>query len=75
MKDDPLHWASAYDFAIGENQYKPRYHSAQELREIMARLENQHPEVGQFHRAENSLSMMIPWLQISRDVSYNNANE
>ncbi|KAG5866493.1 hypothetical protein JTB14_015933 [Gonioctena quinquepunctata] len=29
MKDDPLHWASAYDFGIGENQYKPKYHTSQ----------------------------------------------
>lgn len=65
---DPLHWASAYDFAIAENQYKPKYHSAQELREIMANLENRYPGLAAFHRAENSMSMAIPWLEISKEV-------
>lgn len=68
MKDDPQHWASAYDFAIAENQFNPRYHSSQEIRSIMANFENRYPEVAAFHRAENSMSMMIPWLQISNKV-------
>lgn len=71
MKDDPLHWASAYDFAIAENQYKPRYHSSQEIRSIMASLENRYPEVAEFQRGENFISMAIPWLQISNEVSLN----
>lgn len=68
MKLDPLHWASAYDFAVAENQFKPRYHSAQEIRTILAQLENHYSGVAEFHRAENSLSMAIPWLQISDEV-------
>lgn len=68
MKDDPLHWASAYDFAIGENQYKPKYHSSQELYSIMASLENRYPDAAEFHGGEDFVSMAIHWLEISDKV-------
>lgn len=69
MKDDPLHWASAYDFGIGENQYHPKYHSNEELYALMADMENRNPGVAEFQGGDNYVSMAIHWLKISKDVS------
>lgn len=69
MKDDPLHWASAYDFGIGENQYHPKYHSNEELYAILADMENKNPGVAEFQGGDNYVSMAIHWLKISKDVS------
>lgn len=68
MKDDPLHWASAYDFAIAENQYRPTYHTDQELYEVMAMLENKYPKIAAFQSGDNYLTMAIHWLKITDQV-------
>ncbi|RZC31872.1 carboxypeptidase D, partial [Asbolus verrucosus] len=70
MKDDPLHWASAYDFGIGENQYRPKYHTNQELYSLMAQLENQYPSVAGFQSGDDYVSMTLRWLKITDQVSY-----
>lgn len=68
MKDDPLHWASAYDFGIGDNQYTPKYHSNHELFALLANLENFHPGVAEFEGNDNDISMIIPSLKITQNV-------
>ncbi|KAJ8917356.1 hypothetical protein NQ315_002378 [Exocentrus adspersus] len=68
MKDDPMHWASAYDFGLAQNQYHPKYHSNQELFFLLAELENKYPGVAAFQGGDNYISMAIHWLKISKDV-------
>ncbi|KAJ8930584.1 hypothetical protein NQ314_016596 [Rhamnusium bicolor] len=68
MKDDPLHWASAYDFGIGENQYTLKYHSNQEIYSLLANLENQYPGSAAFQGGDNYVSMAIHWLKITNEI-------
>lgn len=68
MKDDPLHWASAYDFGIGENQYKPKYHTSQDINAILAGMENHYSDIAEFEGGDNFISMMIHSLKISNKV-------
>nr|CAH7712255.1 unnamed protein product [Callosobruchus chinensis] len=65
MKDDPLHWASAYDFGIGENQYHPKYHTNQEIYSKMAYLENKYPNAASFKSGEDYISMAVHSLIIT----------
>ncbi|CAG9814957.1 unnamed protein product [Phaedon cochleariae] len=68
MKDDPLHWASAYDFGIGENQYKPQYHTSQEINSILSSMENKYPDAAAFQGGDNLVSMAIRSLKITDKV-------
>ncbi|XP_074039541.1 carboxypeptidase D svr [Leptinotarsa decemlineata] len=68
MKDDPLHWASAYDFGIGENQYKPKYHTTQEISFILSDMENKYPGAASFEGGDNYVSMTIHSLKISDKI-------
>ncbi|KAJ8958532.1 hypothetical protein NQ318_002327 [Aromia moschata] len=68
MKDDPLHWASAYDFGIAENQYRPKYHSNSEIYGLLAALENKYPKAAAFQGGDNLVTMAIHWLKITNDV-------
>lgn len=70
MRDDPLHWASAYDFDLGENQYKVKYHTNQELYGIMGELENQYPEAAAFKNGDDYVSMSLKSLKITHEVSF-----
>lgn len=68
MKDDPLHWGSAYDFGIAENQYRPKYHDNGELYTILGELENRYPSTAGFESGENVVSMTIRSLKITHQV-------
>lgn len=68
MRDDPLHWASAYDFGISENQYQPRYHSNAQIYSILAELENKHPAHCAFQNGEDIVSLKIRSLKITHEV-------
>lgn len=71
MKDDPLHWGSAYDFGIVLNQYGPKYHSNGELYTILGELENRHQNVAGFESGDNFISMNIRSLKITHEVMMN----
>ncbi|KAI4454464.1 protease m14 carboxypeptidase [Holotrichia oblita] len=68
MPDDPMHWASAYDFGISENHYKPKYHSNSEIYQILAEFENKFPDAAEFEGGDNYISMTIHSLKISHQV-------
>ncbi|XP_025831012.1 carboxypeptidase D [Agrilus planipennis] len=68
MRDDPLHWASAYDFGIQENQYNPRYHFNNEIYAVMADLENKYPSSASFDAGDNFVSMSIRSLKITDKI-------
>ncbi|GJQ81229.1 hypothetical protein Trydic_g20448 [Trypoxylus dichotomus] len=68
MPDDPMHWASAYDFGISENHYKPKYHSNSELYEILADFENKYPDAAEFEGGDDYISMTIHSLKITHQV-------
>lgn len=68
MKDDPEHWASAYDFAIHPNVYYPAYHSGSDIYSVLSALENQYPDSAEFHGGDDLVSMAIHWLKISQHV-------
>lgn len=68
MKDDPLHWGSAYDFGIAMNQYHPKYHDNSELYTILGDLENRYPSVAEFEAGDNIISMAIHSLKITHEV-------
>ncbi|XP_060532890.1 carboxypeptidase D [Cylas formicarius] len=68
MKDDPQHWASAYDFGIDKNQFHPVYHSNSEIYGILGELENKFPAVAEFHGGDDLVSMAIHWLKITREI-------
>uniref|UniRef100_A0A6P7FUX0 Carboxypeptidase D n=1 Tax=Diabrotica virgifera virgifera TaxID=50390 RepID=A0A6P7FUX0_DIAVI len=75
MKDDPSHWASGYDFGILENQFQPKYHTSQEINEILAGMENRYPEVASFQGGDNLISISIHSLKISKEVEDYNENK
>ncbi|KAF2900813.1 hypothetical protein ILUMI_05352 [Ignelater luminosus] len=68
MRDDPQHWASAYDFGVSDNQFNPKYHANNELYAIMAELENKYPDTAEFVSGDNFISMSIRSLKISHQV-------
>lgn len=68
MKDDPEHWASAYDFGIHPNVYYPAYHSGSDIYSLLSALENQYPDSAEFHGGDDLVSMAIHWLKISQHV-------
>lgn len=69
MKDDPEHWASAYDFGEERNVLKPKYHSNSELYSLLSSLENAYPDAAEFHGGDDLVSMMIHWLKVTQNVS------
>lgn len=69
MRDDPLHWASAYDFGIHENQYNPTWHSNKEISAILADFENKYFGTVGFEGGDNLVSMKIHSIKISHEVS------
>lgn len=69
MKFDLLHWASAYDFGISDNQYKPKYHTNQELYYLMGEMENKYPNIAAFQGGDDFVSMSIHSLKITDQVS------
>ncbi|XP_044260416.1 carboxypeptidase D isoform X2 [Tribolium madens] len=68
MRDDPLHWASAYDFGLGENQYNPKYHTNSELYAIMGALENRYSNVATFKNGDDYVSMTLKSLKITHEI-------
>lgn len=69
MRDDPQHWASAYDFGVSDNQFNPKYHANNELYAVMAELENKYPDAAEFVSGDNFISMSIRSLKISHQVT------
>lgn len=69
MRDDPLHWASAYDFGIAENQYNPTWHSDEEIYSIMSSFENKYFGAAKFQAGDNIVSTKIHSIEISHEVS------
>lgn len=63
-----MHWASAYDFGLSQNQYQVKYHSNNEINTLLGDLENHYPKAASFHAGDDYLSMAIRWLEITDDV-------
>lgn len=70
MRDDGLHWASAYDFGLSRKQFHPEYHSNSYLYSTMASFENTYPGVASFEGGDDLISMSIRSVKISNDVSF-----
>lgn len=68
MRDDPLHWGSAYDFGLSENQYQLKYHGNSELYSIMSEFENRYKDGASFEGGDDYISMRIHSVKISDDV-------
>ncbi|CAH1132734.1 unnamed protein product [Ceutorhynchus assimilis] len=68
MKDDPQHWASAYDFGEISNVFHPKYHSGSELNFILSSFENNFPDSAEFHGGDDMISMILHWLKITQHV-------
>ncbi|XP_050292877.1 carboxypeptidase D [Anthonomus grandis grandis] len=75
MKDDPQHWASAYDFGVEPNVFYPKYHSNSELYFLMSNLENRYPEDAAFQGGDDLVSMVVHWLKISKQVESSGENK
>lgn len=69
MKDDPQHWASAYDFGISENHFNPQYHSNSDLYYLLADMENRYVTTAMFEGGDDFVSMTIHSLKITDNVS------
>lgn len=69
MKDDPLHWASAYDFGEEHNVFHPKYHSNSDLYSLMSNFENVYSDSAEFHGGDDLVSMVLHWLKITKHVS------
>ncbi|KAJ8985210.1 hypothetical protein NQ317_018239 [Molorchus minor] len=69
MKDDKLHWASAYDFGLGENQFNVKYHRNDEIYALLADLENRHPQAAAFEGGDDYVSMEIHSLKITNQIN------
>lgn len=69
MRDDPLHWASAYDFGISDNQYNPTYHSNEQIYGMLGDFENRYPESAEFESGESMISINIRSLKLTHEVS------
>ncbi|XP_012252341.2 carboxypeptidase D isoform X1 [Athalia rosae] len=67
MRNDPLHWSSAYDFRIIANLEKG-FLQHSELSARMAQLENHQPEVAEFKAGDSSISMAIHSLKITHNI-------
>lgn len=68
MRDDAMHWGSAYDFGIIENEVSPGYRSNEQINSVLAGLENRYPDSAEFSSGENFVSMTIRSLKISDGV-------
>lgn len=69
MRDDPQHWSSAYDYRILENIINTRYHSDDEIKRLLAEMEGKHIKEASFDANDNEISMVIPSLKVTANVS------
>jgi len=69
MRDDPQHWASAYDYRIIKNVVHTRYHTNIEIMETLAEFENQNGQIAAFSYADNEFGSFFKSLKLSSDVS------
>ncbi|EFN82672.1 Carboxypeptidase D [Harpegnathos saltator] len=67
MRDDPLHWSSAYDFGLRANLLDG-YLKNSELNARFSQLENHQPDVAEFVAGETLVSMAIRSLKITHDI-------
>lgn len=72
MRDDPQHWSSAYDYRILENIIHTRYHSDDEIKRNLAEIESKHVKEASFDANDNEISMVIPSLKVTANVSIEN---
>ncbi|XP_034119415.1 carboxypeptidase D isoform X1 [Drosophila nasuta] len=68
MRDDPQHWASANDFRIIENVVNTRYHTNAEVRNRLAELENQNPQIASFGYADNEFSRHFNYIKLTSNI-------
>lgn len=69
MRDDPQHWSSAYDYRILENVIHTRYHSDDEIKRTLAEMDGKHIKEASFDANDNEISMAVPSLKVTANVS------
>lgn len=69
MRDDPQHWSSAYDYRILENVIHTRFHSDEEIKRSLAEMERKYVKEASFDANDNEVSMVIPSLKVTAEVS------
>lgn len=68
MRDDPQHWASAYDYRIIENVVRTKYHTNEELNKKMAELENSRFKIANLESGDNDVSMAFHSLKVTKEI-------
>ncbi|XP_014480022.1 PREDICTED: carboxypeptidase D-like [Dinoponera quadriceps] len=74
MRDDPLHWSSAYDFGLRANLLDG-YLKNSELSARFSQLENHQPDVAEFIAGDSLISMAIHSLKITHDIGSPDENK
>lgn len=73
MRDDDQHWSSANDYRIIENVVRTRYHSDEEIRELLAEFElhsvTKTGQIASFGYADNEFDLYFHSLKLTEDVS------
>lgn len=70
LRDNPVDWASAYDFGLSEHQFRSKYHSNSEIYKLIADFENKYPDTASFSGGDSFVSMSIHYLKISHEVCF-----
>ncbi|XP_032665453.1 carboxypeptidase D-like [Odontomachus brunneus] len=74
MRDDPLHWSSAYDFRLRAN-LQNGYLKNSQLSARFSQLENHQSDIAEFIAGDSLISMAIHSLKITHDVGSPDENK
>ncbi|XP_011647483.1 carboxypeptidase D-like [Pogonomyrmex barbatus] len=74
MRDDPLHWSSAYDFGLRAN-LQDGYLRNSELSARFSQLETHQPNIAEFIAGDSLISMAIHSLKITYNVGSPDENK
>ncbi|XP_011256547.2 carboxypeptidase D [Camponotus floridanus] len=74
MRDDPLHWSSAYDFGLRAN-LQSGYLTNSDLSARFSQLENHQPNVAEFIAGDSLISMAIHSLKITHNMGSPDENK
>ncbi|KYM95838.1 Carboxypeptidase D [Cyphomyrmex costatus] len=74
MRDDPLHWSSAYDFGLRVN-LQNGYLKNSDLNARFSQLENHQSETAEFLAGDSLISMAIHSLKITHDMGSPDENK
>lgn len=74
MRDDPLHWSSAYDFGLRAN-LQNGYLKNSDLSARFSQLENHQPDIAEFIAGDSLISMAIHSLKITHNMGSPDENK